>query len=618
MGDEIYGRILMGSSLAIHIIFAITGIALPLLISLAELLGITRRDAYFTLMARRWTRALLVLFAVGSITGTVVGTQLSLLWPSFMALVGNVVSLPFAIEVFPFFIEAIFLAIYVYGWDRIRNPWLHWAASLPIIVASAASGALITTVNAFMNTPAGFTLQNGQPVNINPLAAMFNPTTPSEVSHVVITAYLSTAVALAGMAAFRLLRRLKVAPMAMTSAHRWSLTGLKAGVKRLLSPYNAPAAAGSQSALSLDQRAYHLRVLLLAMAVSAVGSALAILTGDSSAKSVAQYQPEKLAAMEARFDSQAHAALTVGGIVDQAHHRVIGGISIPDVLSWLAYGNPNATVRGLDSFSQSQWPPLMIHYTFDAMVGLGMWLGALTIGFWALYVVRRAWATSRLALWAIALSLPFGYLAVELGWMTTEIGRQPWILYHIMTVTQAFTSSPYVPALFFLFLGTYVALSVATIYTLTRYYHAHPLPAAILATDKAGGAQIAGSVHTALPGWARPAVAAVRALVSCTLPAATKTTDETDADDEVTDTSNDAPSAEPALAASATRTDAQTARDVEQPRASDQRRENVTALRLHRAPRMPSRATHRSVRARYARPNPQPLPTSVGRGDEKK
>ena len=441
VGAMIYGRILMGSSLGIHIIFAITGIALPLLISLAELLGIWRRDAYYTLMARRWTKALLVLFAVGSVTGTVVGLQLSALWPSFMALAGKVISLPFAIEVFPFFIEAIFLGIYVFGWDRIRNPYLHWATSLPIILSSAASGILITTVNAFMNTPAGFTLSNGQPENIDPIAAMFNPTTPSEVSHVIVTAYLSTAVALAGMAAFRLLRR-------TTSA---------------------------------EHQAYHGRALRLNMAVAAIGAALAILTGDASAKSVAQFQPEKLAAMEARFDSQRQAALTIGGIVDSAHRQVIGGIDIPGVLSWLAYGDPNARVRGLDTFAQSQWPPLMIHYTFDAMVGIGMWLGALTWGYWALYLLRRRWTMRRPLLWAIALSLPLAYVAVELGWMTTEIGRQPWILYHIMTVAQAFTTSPDVPQLFFLFLGTYITLSAATIYTLTRYFRSHPLPAQIAA-----------------------------------------------------------------------------------------------------------------------------------------
>lgn len=440
MGDILYGRVLMGSSLAVHILFAITGIALPLLISAAELLGILRRDAVYTLMARRWTKAMLVLFAVGAVTGTVVAFQLSLLWPAFMAIAGKVISLPFAIEGFAFVVEAIFLGIYVYGWDRIANPLLHWAASLPIILASAASGALITTVNAFMNSPAGFTLRDGQPEQVDPVAAMLNPTAVSELSHVLVTAYLATAIALAGMAAWKLLRG------------------------------------------RVEHRAYHLRALRLGMAVSAVAALLAVVTGDSSAKAVAQYQPEKLAAMEAQFETQRRAAEVIGGIVDPAHHTVHGAIQIPGLLSWLSFGNVNAEVRGLDSFAQASWPPLAIHYAFDAMVGIGMLLGAVTWGYWALYALRRRWAERPLVLAAVLMSLPLGYVAVELGWMVTELGRQPWILYHIMTVPQAFTTAPYVPQLFWLFVSIYAIVIAATFYVLVRYFREHPLPA-VLGTE---------------------------------------------------------------------------------------------------------------------------------------
>lgn len=433
MSSVVFGRMLMASSLAVHIVFAVTGIALPLLVSAAELLGIVRRDEHYTLMARRWTRTMLVLFAVGSVTGTIVGFQITLLWPGFMALAGKVIALPFAIEIFPFFVEAIFLAIYVYGWDRIRNRWLHWLSSLPIIVAAASSGLLITIVNAFMNSPAGFTLKNGQLADVDPIAAIFNPTMPDEIAHVLVTAYLCTGIALAGLAAFGLLRK------------------------------RGPAA-------------YHQRALRLGMAVSAIASTLAIFTGDRSAKALALYQPEKLAAMEALFESKYAAPLTVGGVIDTAHQRVIGGIELPGLLSWLAFGRTDAQVRGLDTFAQSQWPPLLVHYTFDAMVGIGMWLGTLTLGFWALYFLRREWLSRRAFLWAIALSLPLGYVAMELGWMTTEIGRQPWIIYHIMTVAEAFTSAPYVPQLFFLFIALYAALSAGTVIVLRRYFRAHPLP----------------------------------------------------------------------------------------------------------------------------------------------
>ncbi len=460
MANDIYSRALMGSSLGIHILFAITGMALPLLISVAELLGLTRGDKYFALMARRWSKALLVLFAVGSVTGTVVGFQLSLLWPPFMALAGKVIALPFAIEVFPFFIEAIFLGIYLATWDRFRRPLVHWLMSLPIVVSAAASGILITIVNAFMNTPAGFTLRNGQPQNVDPIQAVFNPSMPSEVLHVWVTAYLATAVALSGLAALSLLRR---------------------------KPHPA----------------YHLRALHLGMAMSAVGAVLAVVTGDSSAKAVAAFQPAKLAAMEAQFETQRRAAETIGGLVSASHAQVTGSIKIPGLLSWLAYGDVNAPVLGLDAFARSEWPPLMIHYTFDFMVGIGIWLGALTAGYWLLYVVRRQWTTRRPVLLAIVASLPLGYLAVELGWMTTEIGRQPWILYHIMTVAQAMTTSPYVPEMFFLFLSVYLGLAAATLVILLHYFRTHPLTAVIGTNEDAETAREDGDADQSHDGRGR-------------------------------------------------------------------------------------------------------------------
>jgi cytochrome d ubiquinol oxidase subunit I len=438
MENLIYGRVLMGTSLAVHIIFAVTGIALPLLVSAAELLGIVRHDEHYTLMARRWTRTLLVLFAVGAVTGTVVAFQLSLLWPAFMTIAGKVIALPFAIEGIAFLVEAIFLGIYVYGWDRIERPFLHWLTSLPIVVSSAASGALITTVNAFMNSPAGFELRQGQPVRVDPLAAMLNPTASTELWHVLVTAYLAAGIALAGLAAYQLRRRQRPA-------------------------------------------AYHERALRLGMGVAAVGSVLAIISGDASAKDVAQYQPAKLAAMEAHFVTQRQAALVIGGIVDPSQQTVHGAIQLPGMLSWLAFGRTDATVQGLDAFARSEWPPLIIHYAFDAMVGIGIWLGVLTLGFWLVHRLRRPLLRHRLALLAITVSMPLGYVAIELGWMVTELGRQPWILYHIMTVSQAFTTSPNVAQLFWLFLAIYALLSAATIYVLRRYFREHPLPVELTA-----------------------------------------------------------------------------------------------------------------------------------------
>jgi cytochrome bd ubiquinol oxidase subunit I len=201
-----YGRILMGTSLGLHIILAVIGMALPLYISLAEGLGIWQHNDALRLLARRWTAAFVILFAVGAATGMIVGIELSLLWPNFMAVAGQAIALPFAVETFAFFFEAIFLGLYVYGWDRFTNPWLHWLCSLPIVVGAAASGSLITIVNAWMNSPAGFTLVNGKVTNVQPIKAVLNPAMPTEVAHTVVTAYLAVGFMLAGITAVMMLR----------------------------------------------------------------------------------------------------------------------------------------------------------------------------------------------------------------------------------------------------------------------------------------------------------------------------------------------------------------------------------------------------------------------------
>ncbi len=419
MQNLTYGRALMGSSLGIHIILAVLGMALPLYISLAEGIGIWRKNQLFLILARRWASAFAILFAVGAATGVIVAFELSLLWPNFMAIAGQVIALPFAIEGFAFFIEAIFLGIYIFGWDRIKNPVLHWLASLPIVVSAAASGLLITIVNAWMNSPAGFTYQNGKLSNVQPIKAMLNPATPTELLHVVITAYLAVGVALAGITAITMLRG--------------------------------------------RRGQYYRQALSLTMLTSLGMAVLAVLSGDMSGKYVAQYQPAKLAAMEALYHTQARAP----------ENLIL--FKIPGLASFLATGNPNATLQGLDAFAKAEQPPIIIHYFFLGMVGLGMTLAALTLGY-ALLLWKRPRLTARpWVLWPIAIATPFGFLAIEFGWMVTEIGRQPWIIYHLMTVSQALTLSPYVPLMFWTFLPLYVAIAGLTAWALLRYFRTHPL-----------------------------------------------------------------------------------------------------------------------------------------------
>lgn len=437
MTNLLAGRILMGSSLGFHIIFAVIGMALPLFISLAELIGLWRKDSSWVTLARRWTSAFVILFAVGAATGMVVGQELALLWPRFMSAYGPVIALPFFIEVFAFFIEAIFLGIYVYAWDRFSNRWLHWLCSLPIVFGSMASGLLITIANAFMNSPAGFVIKNGKVVDIQPLAAMLNPATPTELLHTLMSAYLAVAFLLAAITVWKMLRG--------------------------------------------RQGRYYRNALNLVMLVGLVASIGTFLSGDLSGKYVAQYQPAKLAAMETVLHTQAGAPEILGGIVDEQHQRIIGGIAIPKLLSFLSYGDPNHVVQGLSTFPKDQQPPLFIHYTFDTMVASGTYLLAISALFaFALLARKRLpwlWRVmqSKLGLLALFIGGPLGFLAIESGWMVTEIGRQPWIVYHYMRVSEALTTSPYVPVMLWTFLPFYALTAIATVYLLWSFFRRRPL-----------------------------------------------------------------------------------------------------------------------------------------------
>ncbi|MGA9175374.1 MAG: cytochrome ubiquinol oxidase subunit I, partial [Thermoactinomyces sp.] len=207
MDSVLWSRILTAETLAFHIVWATIGVGVPIFISLAEGWGIWRKDPHFILLARRWTRGFVITVAVGVVTGTCIGLMLSLLWPKFMQFVGNVISLPLFMETFAFFFEAIFLGIYLYTWDRFRKPIYHWLTSIPIIIGSSMSAVFITTVNSFMNTPTGFKLSaTGHVIKIDPIAAMLNPSTPSEVSHVLSSAYVTCGFLLAAIAAYHLLK----------------------------------------------------------------------------------------------------------------------------------------------------------------------------------------------------------------------------------------------------------------------------------------------------------------------------------------------------------------------------------------------------------------------------
>jgi cytochrome bd ubiquinol oxidase subunit I len=427
MGNEeavFFSRVLTELTLSFHIIYATIGVGIPLMIMIAQWVGIKKQDEHYILLARRWARGFVITVAVGVVTGTAIGLQLSLLWPNFMELAGNVIALPLFMETFAFFFEAIFLGIYLYTWDRFESQRKHLLLLIPVAIGASFSAVFITIVNAFMNAPQGFEIANGQLVNINPLLAMFNPAMPTKISHVLVTAYMTSAFVLASIAAYRLLK-------------------------------------GSN-------HIYHKKALFLTMKLGLIFSAATAIIGDFSGKYLAEYQPEKLAAAEWHFESEEGAPLILYGVLE--NEEVKYAIKIPYALSILAHGNPNAEVIGLNEYPPDEIPPLYIHYLFDAMVTIGMWLPFLSfvylIGSWR----KFRFVSSKWFRWLLVLSGPLAMIAIEAGWWLAEVGRQPWILRGIMRTSDAATTSGQVDTMLLLFSGLYLVLGIGSVVVLSRMF----------------------------------------------------------------------------------------------------------------------------------------------------
>lgn len=432
MDAAMYSRLLTAMTLGFHIIFATIGVGVPLMICLAEWIGIRRKDEHYLLLARRWTRGFVVTVAVGVVTGTCIGLQLSLLWPSFMRVAGNVISLPLFMETFAFFFEAIFLGMYLYTWDRFKKPIYHWLLSIPVVLGSSASAFFITTVNAFMNQPRGITIEDGVITGINPIQAMFNPATPTEVGHVLTSAYLTSAFVLAAITAFLILKK------------------------------------GNQ--------AYYKKALRLTMIAGFVFSIATVMIGDLAGKYLAEYQPEKLAAAEWHFETTEGADLKVGGFLTD-DNKVIFAITIPKALSFLATGTFDGKVIGLDQYSEDLIPPLWIHYMFDLMVGLGIYLAAVSFFYVLADRIKRFNQYNRSLLWLIVAGGPLSLAAIEAGWIFAEVGRQPWILYHEMKTAAAATTADGVGWMLLLFGLLYAFLGTMCTFVLLRIFRSNPVEA---------------------------------------------------------------------------------------------------------------------------------------------
>ncbi len=424
MSDLLAARAQMAMSLGFHIVFAVIGIGIPLLMVISEWRWMRSGDALYLELARRWARGTAILFAIGAVSGTVLSFELGLLWPQFMAFAGPVIGMPFSLEGFAFFTEAIFLGIYLYGWDRL-SPRAHLLAGVAVAVSGAASAVFVVIANAWMNTPAGFEMVAGRITAVHPLAALTNPAALQQTLHMTIAAYVATGFGVAGIHAFMLLR----------------------------DPANG----------------FHRRALSIALLVGAPAAVLQPLSGDLSARRVAEQQPAKLAALEALFVTRRGAPLTIGGIPDADAQRVRYGIQIPYGLSLLAYHDPHAEVPGLDRVPRADWPPVaIVHIAFQIMVALGSYLALLSLWVGISAARRRELATQRALLRAITLSAPLGFLAIEAGWVVTEVGRQPWIATGLLRTADAVTPMPglVVPFLFFTLL--YCALAAAVTWLLYR------------------------------------------------------------------------------------------------------------------------------------------------------
>jgi cytochrome bd ubiquinol oxidase subunit I len=398
MTDLLAARSQMAMSLGFHIIFAAIGVAMPVLIAIAEWRWLAKGDRDCLTLAQRWSKGTAILFAVGAVSGTVLSFELGLLWPKFMERAGPSIGPLFALEGFAFFTEAIFLGIYLYGWSRIP-PLAHFVSGLVVAASGVASAGFVITVNAWMNEPGAVGAGEAPGDFVDPLTTLLHPAAWQETIHMLLAAFAATGFLVAGI-------------------HAWAL-------------------------LQQPQSRFHRLALMIALWAGGIPALLQPLSGDAIARSVAAHQPAKLAAMEAHFHTQAGADFVLGGIPDPATRTVPYALLIPDALSLLVYHDPRAEVTGLDRFPEQDWPPVaVVHTAFQVMVGCGMVMAGIACwSGWRIWRRQRIDQDRRL-LYALIATAPLGLVAIEAGWVVTEVGRQPWIIYGVMRTSEAVTPMP--------------------------------------------------------------------------------------------------------------------------------------------------------------------------------
>jgi cytochrome d ubiquinol oxidase subunit I len=418
-------RQMQALSFAVHIPLVCFGVAFPALVLGMEWLGRRRGDPLLLALSRRWSKAMIALFAVGVVTGTILSFELGLLWPAFMATYGDVFGLAFALEGFSFFVEAIFIAIYVYGWDRL-SARAHMLAGIPVVIAGFSGSLMVITVNGWMNHPSGFRLVGGRAVDVRPIDALFgNAYFWHEMVHMYLAAFLVAGFVTASVYAVAALR---------------------------------------------GRRDRYVRVAMaVPLVVAAIAAPAQVVVGDWAAREVASNQPTKLAAFEGLGHTQDGAPIHIGGWYDEASGEVRYGVAIPRLLSLLAFHDPNATVEGLDRVPPADRPPVnVVRLAFATMVGIGTLMALFGVALLVAWWRRRALPEGRWFLRTVTALGPLSVVALIAGWVTTEVGRQPWVVYGHMRTEEAVTGAGGIPLGYAALVVIYVALATATVWLLRR------------------------------------------------------------------------------------------------------------------------------------------------------
>jgi cytochrome d ubiquinol oxidase subunit I len=430
MNDFIAARSQMALSLAFHIIFSCIGMVMPFFMAVSHYFYLKSGKPVFRNITKAWSKGVAIFFATGAVSGTVLSFELGLLWPVFMKNAGPIFGLPFSLEGTAFFIEAIALGFFLYGWGKF-NKWFHWLTGVVVGVSGLISGILVVAANAWMNSPAGFEFADGKYFNIDPVKAMFNDAWFSQALHMCLAAFAATGFAVAGVHALMVARRKNIE--------------------------------------------FHTKAFRIAAIFGCIAAVLQPISGDHSAKDVAHRQPAKLAAMEAVFETGTHVPLLIGGIPDDKTGQVKYGLEVPGMLSFMISGHTNTEVKGLDQFPEADRPPVLVtHIAFQIMVALGMLMFAMSILYFFVLWKNRDFEKNLWLLKLFALSTPLGFMAVEAGWTVTEVGRQPWILHGILRTRDAVTPMPGIHYTFYLF--TLIYISLAMFVTLLLYRQIKMVP----------------------------------------------------------------------------------------------------------------------------------------------